>query len=121
MAGSDIMSQITEVTANSINIALVIILLAVGYILKAKIKAVKNSDIPVYLIVIGVIISFLMEIPFTGGIDPINVVVRGIASAIAASIVYDKYKDVKIGRLDALDKTGVEVPNNRHDDEDNAK
>ena len=120
MTGSDIVSQITSVTAESINIALVIILLAIGYILKAKVKAVKNSDIPVYLIVIGVIISILMEIPFTSGVDPITMVVRGIASAIAASIVYDKYKDVKIGRLDALDKTEAEAPN-KHDDEDSAE
>lgn len=120
MAGSDIISQITDVTVSSINIALVIILLAMGYILKAKIKAVKNSDIPVYLIVIGVIISILMEIPFSGKIDMIDIIVRGIASAIAASIVYDKYKDVKIGRLDVLDKTEAEAPD-KHDDEDSAK
>lgn len=120
MVVSDIISQITEVTANSINVALVIILLAIGYILKAKIKAVKNSDIPVYLIVIGVVISILMEIPFSGKVDLINIIVRGIASAIAASIVYDKYKDVKIGRLDALDKTEEEAPD-KHDDEDSAE
>lgn len=98
MTSTSIIEQVTEVTANSVNIALVIILIAIGYMLKNKLPKVKNSDIPVYLIVAGIILSFLLEFPFKAMDNPINIIVRGIASAFAASIVYDKVKDVINGR-----------------------
>lgn len=98
MASVNIIEQVTEVTANSVNIALVIILIAIGYMLKNKLPKVKNSDIPVYLIIAGIILSFVLEFPFKTIDNPINIIVRGIASAFAASIVYDKVKDVTEGR-----------------------
>ena len=98
MNSVNIIEQVTEVTANSVNIALVIILIAIGYMLKNKMPKVKNSDIPIYLMIAGIVLSILLEFPFKTVDTPINIIVRGIASAFAASIVYDKVKDVIEGR-----------------------
>lgn len=98
MNSANIIEQVTEVTANSVNIALVIVLIAIGYMLKNKMPKVKNSDIPIYLMIVGIVLSILLEFPFKTVDTPINIIVRGIASAFAASIVYDKVKDVIEGR-----------------------
>lgn len=90
----DIIQQILDLSVASVNIPLVIVLLAIGFILKHLIKSLDNSNIPVILIIAGIVISICMKLPFNPREQLLTILVEGIASAMIAMIVQTKAKDI---------------------------
>ena len=84
MSTDAIMQQVTEVLVQNVNISIVIICLVIGAILKHAVKNFNNDWIPVVLIVIGIGLSFVIAVLNKTTNDPVNIIIVGIASAVAA-------------------------------------
>lgn len=102
---TDIIEQITTTSLSSVNIMLVIVLLGIGWVLKHLVSDLKNSLIPVVLMIIGVVLTILLALPFNPQEELLQLLVSGIASGFVASMVHEKGK----GIVDALKDTDDHV------------
>lgn len=79
-------TQITDLLTQSVNIALVIVLLAIGYIIKHFAAKINNDLIPPILLILGIIFALLLQIPDGFGSSDIilSTLVTGIASGFTS-------------------------------------
>lgn len=77
----DIIEQITSI---AINVPLVIVLLAIGAVCKHFLAKLDNGLIPIIMIITGVILAVLINVPFKVQDEILNVLVEGIVSGAAA-------------------------------------
>ena len=98
------MSQIFTTTVASVNVSLVIILLAVGYICKHAFKNLKNDIIPIILGVIALIFLVIVNWPFSVQDKLLPIIIEAIATTLIATISHDKVKDI-VGGLTGTTST----------------
>lgn len=80
---------------STINISLVIILLAIGAIVKHCIKNINNDTIPIIILISGIVISILLKIPFKDiQTEILNVLVEGIVSGATAVGLHSQGKTI---------------------------
>ena len=79
-------TQITELMTQSVNVALVVVLLAIGYIIKHFAAKINNDFIPPTLLILGVIGAVLLQLPEGFGTSEVvlTTLVTGIASGFSA-------------------------------------
>lgn len=81
-------------SAGTINIPLIIVLMAIGAVCKHFIKKLDNDTIPVILLITGIIIVILLHIPFNAQKDILNILVEGIASSTVAVGLHSQGKTI---------------------------
>lgn len=108
MEFTDVMSQIFTTTVASVNVSLVIILLAVGYICKHAFKSLKNDIIPIILGVIALVFLVIVNWPFSVQDKLLPIIIEAIATTLIATISHDKVKDI-VGGLTGTTSTKQEV------------
>lgn len=100
-------------SAGTINIPLIIVLLAIGAVCKYCLKKVNNDTIPVIMLIAGVVIVILLKIPFDPQDDVLNVLVEGIASGATAVGIHTQGKTIfTIFGVFGSDKNNVESDTN---------
>ena len=78
-----ILELIFQTSQGSINVSLIIILLAIGYFLKHAVKKLSNDNIPWILLILGIVLALVINVPY--GPDMIvTYVIQGIVSGAAA-------------------------------------
>ncbi len=92
-----VVQQILDLSIAQVNIPLIIVLMFIGYVLKHFVKKLDNATIPIWLGVIGTVLSILMQVPFNPQEKLLIVLVQGIVCAVLATILFDKVKDIKQG------------------------
>lgn len=93
----DVIQQILDLSLAQVNIPLIIVLMFIGYVLKHFVKKLDNATIPIWLGIIGIILSVLMQVPFNPQEKLLIVLVQGIVCAFLATILFDKIKDIQQG------------------------
>lgn len=93
----DVVQQILDLSLAQVNIPLIIVLMFIGYVLKHYVKKLDNATIPIWLGVIGIVLSVLMQVPFNPQEKLLIVLVQGIVCAFLATILFDKIKDIQQG------------------------
>lgn len=107
---NEIVSQIISLAETSINLSVVIILLAIGYVLKHIIKKLGNEYIPVILLLAGIILAVVIGLPYKTGQDIIPAIITGIASGTAAIGIHQSGKSfIGFGKSDSEPTTGPGV------------
>lgn len=91
---TDLIQQIVNMTLGSVNIALVIVLMGIGAVLKHAFTKLDNNVIPIIMIVLGIVISIAMNIPFNPQTMLLTYCVQGIASGYCAIIIHGKSKEI---------------------------
>lgn len=86
--------QITEISMSDVNITLIIVLMIMGWVLKHFAVFVKNQYIPVILVVLGIIISILLKVPFNPQEELLNLVISGGVSGYIATMAHEKGKSI---------------------------
>lgn len=114
---ANIIPQIVDMTLGSVNVGLVIILIAVGAILKHACKSLNNNMIPVILIPLSVVIVIGLNTPFDLKEMLIPLLVEGIASAYCAIIVHEKSKDI-YNNIVEMDKSEQEKAEAEHPEDE---
>ena len=101
-------------SAGTINIPLIIVLLAIGAVCKHCFKKLNNDTIPVIMLIAGVVIVILLKIPFDPRDDVLlNVLVEGIASGATAVGIHTQGKTIfTIFGVFGSDKNNVESDTN---------
>lgn len=89
-----IIDQVVSVTLAGVNVTLVVVLIGIGALLKHAIKALDNQYIPVILTLVSIILVIVMNIPFNPQTHLLTYLVEGFASALIATIVHEKGKDI---------------------------
>lgn len=92
-----VVQQILDLSLAQVNIPLIIVLMFIGYALKHYVKKLDNATIPIWLGVVGIVLSVLMQVPFNPQEKLLTVLVQGIVCAVLATILFDKVKDIKQG------------------------
>lgn len=90
----NVLQQIEDLVSVNINVALIVVLMFIGFFLKHAIKKLDNSWIPLILGILGMVISVLMKIPFNPQTDLLTILVEGIVAAVFATIFQSKFKDI---------------------------
>lgn len=90
---NDVIQQIVDLASMNINIALIIVLLAIGFFIKHVIP-VDNKYIPCILGIIAIILVILVNIPFDPQKELITLLVEAIVSTFFASIIQSKGKEI---------------------------
>lgn len=90
----NVLQQIEDLVSVNINVALIVVLMFIGFFLKHAIKKLDNSWIPLILGILGMVISVLMKIPFNPQTDLLTILVEGIVAAVFATIFQSKLKDI---------------------------
>lgn len=99
---NEIVTQIISVAETSINLSVVIILLAIGYVLKHVAKKLSNEYIPVILLLFGILLACIIGIPYKTGQDIIPAIITGIASGAAAIGIHQSGKSfIHFGKGDS--------------------
>ena len=78
-----ILELIFQTAQGSINIPLIIILLAIGFIVKHCMTKVPNDTIPPIMLISGIVLALIINIPYAPS-DITSIVVQGIVSGAAA-------------------------------------
>lgn len=78
-----ILELIFQTSQGSINVSLIIILLAIGYLLKHAIKKLNNDNIPWILLILGIALALIINIPYSLNMI-VTYVIQGIVSGAAA-------------------------------------
>ena len=60
---NEIVTQIADLAVTSVNVPLIIVLMAIGYVLKHVIKNLDNSFIPIILGIVAIAILIGINIP----------------------------------------------------------
>lgn len=84
--------QLTDLINVNISLPFVLILLVIGYLIKHNIPQIDNSKIPSILIVFGIIIVMVYNIPYSNKADILNSIVSGIACGVASVGVHQSGK-----------------------------
>lgn len=98
-------NQVLELLTKSVNLGLVVICLAIGYILKHTVKSLNNDYIPPILLVCGIAGALIISIP-NGFTDPsavVNILVMGIASGAASIGIHQTGKIFTTKKDDKVD------------------
>lgn len=90
---NDVIQQIVDLASMNINIALIIVLLAVGFFIKHFIP-IDNKYIPGILGIVAILLVILMSIPFNPQKELITLLVEAIVSTFFASIIHTKGKEI---------------------------
>lgn len=90
-----VVQQILDLSLAQVNIPLIIVLMFIGYALKRYVKKLDNATIPIWLGVIGIVLSVLIQVPFNPQEKLLTVLVQGIVCAVLATILFDKFKDIQ--------------------------
>lgn len=93
---NDVIQQIVDLASMNINVALIIVLLAVGFFIK-HVLPVDNKYIPIILGIVAIILVVLMNIPFNPQKELITLLIEAIVSTFFASIIQSKGKDIMEG------------------------
>lgn len=83
MTEQSILELIFQTSQASINVSLIIILLAIGYVVKHAIPKINNDNIPWMMLVAGIVLSLIINIPY-GPDQIVTFVIQGIVSGAAA-------------------------------------
>ena len=85
MNNEAVLQQIMEVLEKNVNITIVLFCLVIGAVIKHFVTKLDNTYIPLILLVSGIVFSIILAIP-TGELktDTVNVIITGIASAVAS-------------------------------------
>lgn len=83
MVNETLVGNILQSTQGSINIPLIIILLALGYIVKHWIPKISNDNIPPIMLVAGIVLALIINIPYSPS-DIVAIIIQGIVSGAAA-------------------------------------
>lgn len=110
-------NQIIELITQSVNLALVVICLAIGFVMKHAVTSVKNDKIPVILLICGIAFSFLINIPngFNDSESVLSIIITGIASGWTAIGIHQTGK--LFMNMNTENKT-EETPEDALDDEE---
>lgn len=106
---NDVIQQIVDLASMNINVALIIVLLAVGFFIK-HVLPVDNKYIPIILGIVAIILVVLMNIPFNPQKELITLLIEAIVSTFFASIIQSKGKDIMEG-LKLVNGPGDSVDN----------
>ncbi len=90
---TQLITQITDTLVTSIDIKLVIILLAIGYCLKNRTDKVSNGNIPIILGIIGIVLAVVFHFALSKEAI-LDAIIIGIASAVASVGIYEAKKSV---------------------------
>lgn len=90
---TDLIEQGLELLMANVDIKLVIILVAVGFILKHKLTKVDNTDIPIYIGILGVVLAIIFHFGMSKEAI-LDAIIIGIASAVSAIGVYESQKSL---------------------------
>lgn len=102
---NNVMQQIEDLVSVNINVALIVVLMFIGYFLKHAVKKLDNSLIPLILGVLGMVFAVLTRIPFDPQKNLLNILVEGIVAAVFSTIIQTKLKDV----IDGMTNIGSAV------------
>lgn len=83
MADQTLIEMIFQTAQGSINIPLIIILLAIGCIIKHCLPKVSNDTIPPIMLIAGIVLALIINIPYAPS-QIVNLVIQGIVSGAAA-------------------------------------
>lgn len=85
MNNEAVVQQLMEVLEKNVNITIVLFCLVIGAVIKHFVTKLDNTYIPLILLVSGIVFSIILAIP-TGELktDTVNVIITGIASAVAS-------------------------------------
>ena len=85
MNNDAVLQQLMEVLEKNVNITIVLFCLVIGAVIKHFVAKLDNTYIPLILLVSGIVFSIILAIP-TGELktDTVNVIITGIASAVAS-------------------------------------
>ena len=83
MADQTLIEMIFQTAQGSINIPLIIILLAIGCIIRHCLPKVSNNTIPPIMLIAGIILALIINIPYAPN-QIVNLVIQGIVSGAAA-------------------------------------
>lgn len=110
---TNLTQQIVDLTLGSVNVALVVLLIGIGVILKHALKNFNNNTIPIVMISLGVVFAVLMNVPFDPQKMLLTYCVQGIASGYCAIIIHGKSKEIY---NDFVNDNKLGVPANSEDD-----
>ena len=79
MNAEAVLEQVYEILNQNINIGVVILCLAIGFILKHVITGINNNWIPVILLVLGIIFAVIFDFSNIKT-NTLNILITGIAS-----------------------------------------
>lgn len=94
MSNIEIVKQISEIASTSVNVPLIVVLLAIGTVIKHQLTKVSNDTIPVIMLVSGVLFAIALNVPFNFQKDVLDVLVQGIVSGAAAVGIHTQGKTV---------------------------
>ena len=80
----DIISEVLTIGTGAINVSLIIVLMAIGAICKHGIKKMNNDTIPVIMLVCGIVLAIVFNLPFNPQTELLDFLVQGIVSGAAA-------------------------------------
>mgnify|MGYP002767567292 CR=1 FL=1 len=90
----DIINDIFTVATGSINVSLIIVLLAIGAICKHAFTKLNNDTIPVIMLVTGAVLAIIINLPFNPQKELLNVLVQGFVSGAAAVGLHTQGKTI---------------------------
>ena len=91
---NDVVQQIVDLASVNINVTLIVVLLAAGFVLKHVIKNLDNAYIPIILGIIAIILEIAMNVPFNPQETLLQLIVEAIVSTFFATIIHQKGKDI---------------------------
>lgn len=103
---ADIINQVLTTTLANVNISLVIILLAAGYVCKHVFTKLDNNLIPVILGLISVVFLVFLNLPFNPQEQLISILVEAIATTLIATIAHDQAKKIITDLKNTVNKEG---------------
>lgn len=89
---NEIVTQIADLAVTSVNVPLIIVLMAIGYVLKHVIKNLDNSFIPIILGIVAIAILIGINIPFNAQTQLLGLLVEAIVNAVFATVFHDQGK-----------------------------
>ena len=82
MDQTSLIQAIFQTGQGSINISLIILLLAIGYVIKHFTK-INNDNIPVIMLIAGIVLALIINIPYSPS-EIVTIIIQGIVSGAAA-------------------------------------
>ena len=87
-----IVTQIADLAVTSVNVPLIIVLMAIGYVLKHVIKNLDNSFIPIILGIVAIAILIGINIPFNAQDQLLGILVEAVVNTVFATLFHDQGK-----------------------------
>lgn len=73
-----------------INVLVLGICLCIGYVIKTSLDFIKNKYIPIIMLIIGVLINILINIPSMNG----HIILSGMFSGLASTGLYEAFRNI---------------------------